>query len=61
MELELEEQLTGGESKRDVQGRVDKILDEELGAPDDDEDEDDGDDDDGDDEDEENEEDDDDD
>jgi hypothetical protein len=31
VELDLEQQLTGGESKRDVQGRVDQILDEELG------------------------------
>jgi hypothetical protein len=31
VELDLEQHLTGGESKRDVQGRVDQILDEELG------------------------------
>jgi hypothetical protein len=55
VELELAGQLTGGESKRDVQGRVDKVLDEELGAPDDDQDE--GDDDEDDDEDEEDDED----
>jgi hypothetical protein len=39
VELELEEQLTGDESKHDVQGRVDKVLDEELAEADDDEDE----------------------
>ena len=39
MERELAHQLTGGESKRDVQGFVDRILDEELGEADDDENE----------------------
>ena len=39
VERELADQLTGGESKRDVQGLVDRILDEELGESDDDENE----------------------
>jgi len=39
VERELADQLTGGESKRDVQGLVDTILDEELGEADDDENE----------------------
>ena len=39
VERELADQLTGGESKRDVQGLVDTILDEELGEAGDDENE----------------------
>ena len=39
VERELADQLTGGESKRDVQGFVDRTLDEELGEADDDENE----------------------
>ena len=36
VERKLADQLSGGESKRDVQGLVDTILDEELGEADDD-------------------------
>lgn len=39
VERDLGDQFTGGESKRDVQGLVDTILDEELGEAEDDENE----------------------